>query len=81
MQKMALCAHFPEFTLLEHFHGGVSVSLKRSLSCSSYQWAVYIEVSEINIELQLLFACELVSKLITRYSKYAWPVEMYFQLQ
>lgn len=78
---MALCVHFPEFALLEHFHGGVSASLKMSLSCSSYQWAVYIEVSEINIELQLLFACELVSKMITRYGKCAWHVETYFQLQ
>lgn len=67
--------------LLEHFSGGVSASLKMSLSWLSYLWAVYIEVSEINTELQLLFACELVSKMITRYSKYAWHVEMYFQLQ
>ena len=32
----------------------------------SYLPVVYIEVSEINTELQLLFACGLVSKMITR---------------
>ena len=47
----------------------------------SYLWVVYTEVSEINTELQLLFACELVSKMITRYCKYTWHVEIYFQLQ
>lgn len=67
--------------LLEHFSGGVLASLKMSLSWLSYLWAVYIAVSEINTEFQLLFACELVSKMITRYSKYAWHVETYFQLQ
>lgn len=58
-----------------------SASLKMSRSWISYQWAVYIEESEINTELQLSFACERVSKMITRYGKYAWHVEMYFQLQ
>lgn len=47
----------------------------------SYLRVGHTEVSEINTELQSLFACELVSKMITRYCKCAWHVETYFQLQ
>ena len=80
MHKVALCVRLPERTPgpLERRHFS---PFKMSLSWISHLWAVCIEVSERNTEVQLLFACELVSKMITRYSKYTWQVETYFQLQ
>lgn len=73
---MASCVRLPGALWRGHLSPSKNVSELRGLSV-----AVYTEVSETHTELRLSFACELVSKMITRYSKYAWHVETYFQLQ